>query len=209
MGLLDNGIFAGFSNKTGAVIGYRRNGKDIVTPIPHRKKAVLTNAHLNRQLRFALLPVFLSRLGPAVKVGFKQCKKGWTAMNAAIAYNYKNALLDNRIDFAQLKYSKGPLEAPFMPAVVADGNDGLIFSWRFYAASERAAFTDLATVVIYEPGSDRLILKVAAATRADLACRIAVPKGFTTAALHCYLSFVSANGRMVSINTYISYGNFK
>lgn len=66
------------------------------------------------------------------------------------------------------------------------------------------ALTDMATVMVYNPVKDRFVVMTNAAPRSALTYTLTLPDDYAGTTIHCYISFVSVDGKMASNSTYIA-----
>lgn len=74
MGILRKGIFGGFENRTGFLIGRRVRGKSVVTALRHEVLKPRTQAQIDQQLKFELVVSFLKWFKSLIAIGFKDPK---------------------------------------------------------------------------------------------------------------------------------------
>ncbi|WP_285058081.1 DUF6266 family protein [Pedobacter ginsengisoli] len=205
MGILNSGIFGGFSNKTGPVIGRRVKGKNVVTALYHPSLTPATQIQLVENHRFGLLISFLSLLNPLIAVGFKDFTKRNSPFNAAFKFNYKTAFIlvngQYQIDYPKIVYSKGNVCKPCCLHIAAvPGAIG--FSWVPVAQTQFGRITDRATFVIYNADKNRLLIRQNGALRKDLAYQFEIPADFAGDELHCYMNFNNENGKLTGESVY-------
>jgi hypothetical protein len=211
MGILNSGIFGGFRKKTGPVIDRRSRGQNVVTSLHHRSNKPRTDQQLESQDKFGMLNVFLGNIAPLINVGFKPFVKKNSPVNAAYKYNYKHAfvLQDGKwtLDYPMLVYSRGHVSGPQAAhaALVSDPETGraVVFSWQLQPQSAYCRFTDRATFLAYSPSMGRRITAQDAADRYAQGFTLLLPPDFDGAALHCYLSFKSADGTQLGNSHYV------
>jgi len=198
MGILDNGIFGPMRNKTGLLVGFMRNGKNIVRAVPHIR-AERSIRQIVQQQRFGLLPAFFSPVSELIAMTFRTHAKGITAMNAAVAYNYKNALRMEDgatvIDYPRIVYGRGNLDAGYMGNVVVDGNFA-VFSW------ERSSFVDDNGIFLIYCPDEKLFVVYQDIVLEGNTYRAQLPVSCKGSVLHCYFSFISADRKRVSDSNY-------
>ena len=71
MGIIYRGILGGFQNKTGAVVGVRWRGLDVMRGIPRKSNKPDSQAQLDYQMKFRLLSQLLTKVASVVEIGFK------------------------------------------------------------------------------------------------------------------------------------------
>lgn len=208
MGVQHWGAFGGFQGKAGALVGRRKDGKNIVSAIPHPSQKPATLAQVNQRAKFGMLVSFLRRITGLIRVGFQDARdQGQTAFNAAFQENYYKAITgvapNFTIDYPKLVYSKGLLSVPYNPVALADTPSILKVSWEAYFESDSGSATDLATIVVYNPAKGKFVKMTGAAARSALTFNLTVPPDFAGDDVHLWISMVSADGKMVSDSQYI------
>lgn len=205
MGILDSGISGGFRKKIGPNIGRRHMGQDLVLPLYHPTTKKPTQAQLSECARFGLLNSFLRDIAGLVEPGFKkQPKKKRSPKNAAFSYNYGHAFLPDgegwALNYPALLYSRGEICTPDGLTISRNG-DLVSFNWPPQPQSSYCQFSDLASFLAYCP-EKRLVLAERNASRRDaLVYELELPEGFS-GVLHCYMSFASADGKLVGDSVY-------
>lgn len=205
MGIQDSGPFGGFRKKTGPIIGRRVNGMNVITALHHPSNKPSTSAQLDLQERFTLLTVFLNKIKPEVKPGFEKYARGRSALNAAFKYNYPHAFVESggvlSLNYPSLVYSRGHVS--IVTVLSLSLNSGVLaLSWAVQQESMYCRNTDLARVLVYDEESEGALCFPEVANRGQLGCSVPVPGSFT-GKLHCYLSFVSADGKLVGDSRYL------
>jgi len=205
MGILHSGLSGGFSNKTGANVGRRVNGQNIVTGLHHPSTKPLTEAQIIQNQRFGLLTQFLSKISPLLSVGFKHFVKKNSPYNAAFKFNYKTATVNEgsgyRVDYPKIIYSKGNVCKPCCLRVAAI--PGFVsFSWVPEVQTMFGRVNDRATFLIYNVQKNIFMAERYAALRQDLVYQFAVPADFAGDELHCYMNFNNENGKLTGESVY-------
>lgn len=93
MGIQKNGIMGTFYNKTGAVIGRRYRGINMITGRHRSGKRKFTTSQLEHQYKVGLLTATLNYFPTQIGQGFKNYSKGRIAMNVAFSYNFGHAFI--------------------------------------------------------------------------------------------------------------------
>ncbi|SMC88919.1 DUF6266 family protein [Pedobacter africanus] len=206
MGVLRKGIFDGFENKTGALIGRRVKGKNVISAVPHSAAKTRTPAQLDQQLQFKRVVAFMRSFNELIAIGFAKGKNKGNAFNAAVKFNYKH-LIGGTSDQAgiacqKLVYSRGCLAGPLAP-LISLGTDEIWVSWQqdrqhlFNLGSDKASF------LVYCPEKNLVLKFVDVERRAALAYSINLPPGTTGAQCYVFMSFRSADGKNVSDSRFI------
>lgn len=207
MGLQIWGAFGGFKGKTGALIGARVNGQNVIRPLPHPSQTPPSVAQLNQRAKFKTLVSFLRRLTPLIRVGFQNAhKEKQSEFNAAFVENYDaiTGVAPNYvIDYPQFMYSKGILSGAYNAIAAIDIPANIEITWTGQLATGIGLPTDLATIVAYNPSKGQFVRLVGAVPRSALNFNLAVPPDFAGDDCHVWISMVSADGKMASDSYYI------
>ncbi|SDF60873.1 DUF6266 family protein [Chitinophaga filiformis] len=208
MGKYFKGILGPFSGLVGTVVGAVWNGIYVMRSRPIKSNKPSTDAQLNTQFRLALVTGFLKRIKFLVNKGYQQFNDGITPMNAATAYHLKNAVtgtsvLNYAIDYEKVVFSQGNLllaaNAQATIATAARVN----FSWTNDAPMDSTGGTDRATFLVYNLEKDKFVTLVGPVARSAEAYVLQVPPDFSGDAVHCWISFVSSDGKDVSNSVYV------
>ncbi|WP_316812617.1 DUF6266 family protein [Pedobacter heparinus] len=208
MGIQHWGAFGGFQGKAGALVGHWTNGQNVITAIPHPSQNPPTVPQLNVRAKFRTVIGFSRRLTSLIRVGYQNAhKEKQSAFNAAFVDNYANAVTgiapNYLIDYPNFAYSKGQLSNGYNAEVVTAIADTVQFTWLGTLATGIGGPTDMATLVVYNPVKDQLVTLVGAAARSALTYSMLVPGDFSGDDVHCWISFVSANGKVTSDSFYV------
>ncbi|MCD0490556.1 DUF6266 family protein [Pedobacter sp. MC2016-14] len=201
MAILVKGIFGHVKNKAGALVGYSRNGKNVIRAHARKQPKLMTRKQEVHRSRFGLIPKFLSPLSQLIAANFKTRKKGRTPMNAAVAYNYKNAMVLEAeryaIDYAKVVYARGTLDAGY--AIAVEGKENMaIFHWR----SDCCAKDERVNFVVYNPAKDLFMVDADVVLKSAYTYSMRIPEYFNGDVLYCYLNFKCATGAKVSDSSY-------
>lgn len=208
MGIQHWGAFGGFQGRAGALVGRWKDGKNIISAIPHPSQTPATVAQVNQRTKFGMLVGFLRRMTGLIRVGFQNARDlGQTAFNAAFQENYYSAITgvapNFTINYPGLMYSKGILSGAYNATVLIDTAATVKLSWTAQLATGIGSATDMATVVAYNPVKGQFVMLANAAARAALAYNLAVPPDFAGDDVHVWISMVRADGKMTSDSQYI------
>ncbi|SMC63156.1 DUF6266 family protein [Pedobacter nyackensis] len=207
MGILPGGLHGPTYKKTGSITARRHRHLNVVSAPYRKSNKPPTDKQLDEQSKFGLLNRFLSRIDMLVKPGFKKYAKGPTEVNAAFSYNYPHAFVKTENGFAlnypEIKYSRGHIATPEEPQVKITETH-LIFSWLPQTQNASCQYTDLATFLIYDQTKQRAFKFIAASDRYTGEHNINIPKKYFKGPLHCYMSFASANGKLVGDSIYVA-----
>ncbi|MBG6233556.1 hypothetical protein IWX76_000111 [Pedobacter sp. CAN_A7] len=197
MGIINRGILGGFQNKTGAVVGVRWRGLDVMRGMPRRVTKLSSQAQLDHQKKFKLLSQLLTKVASVIEVGFKDPYARPTALNRAMGDNLKHALIgvapNFHLDYSKLSFSRGSRALPKEAAVHGMPQAQLSFNWSYAGDQDKNenAF-DLVTVLVYNPANDVVIKQIRTVTRSDQGFILQLSLGFSGDTVHAYLIIESA-----------------
>jgi len=211
MGIQDNGAFGGFRGKTGPLVGRRVKGRNVISALPHPSNHPKQAAQLTQNLKHRLLTALLSELLVLVRVGFKDFAKRGTSSNAAYSYNYGRIfkVVEGQVslDFPKLVFSRGSVATPNCASAArvddTDGNTSIAFSWLAERESQFNRVTDLATFLVFnEDNWSGPVVVQDAVSRSALGYVVGIPGLSGAERLHCFMSFKSADGKLVGDSVY-------
>ena len=206
MGILKSGILGPMQNKTGSAIGRMHRNINVITG-PYRKtNKPATAAQLDVQAKLGMLSSFLNAIDDLIKPGFKQYAKGEDPVNVASSFNYQHAFIKDeaglRLNYAKLVYSRGYILGPESSGLLALPNK-IEFNWLPQRQSKYCQYTDMATVMVYNPVKERFIKLKGVAERYAQGCLFDIPPHFAGDTVHCYISFASKDGKLQGNSTYL------
>ncbi|MBG6233977.1 hypothetical protein IWX76_000532 [Pedobacter sp. CAN_A7] len=198
MGIIKRGILGGFRKKTGAVVGVRWRGLDVMRGIPRKTSKAPSQEQLDQQMKFRLLSQLLSKVGSVIDIGFSDACVTPTAMNLAMAYNLKHAFKgtspDSQLDYSRLSFSRGSRALPKIASVEGWTQRRIVFSWDYQGDRDKLEHPrDLVTVLIYCMALQRFVNLMRVATRADRDYTVMLPASFGGYTIHAYLFMESVN----------------
>lgn len=206
MGLLRKGIFDGFENKTGPLIGRRVNGKNVITALQHKSLKPRTASQLNHQLKFALVVSFLSRFKGIIAEGFGRTWKNGSAFNKAVKVNYKHLITGTApgysINYKNLIYSQGCLAGPNTPSAVLL-TAAVKVSWLPDRQSRFNQYGDKASFLAHCPAKNVTLMLLNKVRREAQEYTFELPPDLTGSGIYVFMSFTSADGKAVSDSRYI------
>lgn len=161
---------------------------------------------LEQRAKIKTVSGFVYKMQPLLDMGFAPLAINKTGANAAFSYIYKNAISgeypDYRIDPAKVMISRGDLPPAISPSVWMSGEDTLSFHWENNAGTGSAAPGDHCLLAVLEPSMNHCSFRKGETTRSSAGASINV-KMYRGLQLHCWLAFVSANGKEVSDSVYL------
>lgn len=206
MGRIKKGILGGFSGKVGTVVGASWKGIDYMRSLPKLSNKPATPAQLGQRWKLSLFRGFLLVIPNLVEKLYQNYDK-YTAMNAALSYNMKEATRgtspDFEIHFPNFLYSMGVLQGAGSVKAVSLEPASVNFSWSNDFFAPLCAASDEVVIIVYSPVAKEFAFLENAGTRQDQGAKIIVPQSFSGNTAHCYLSLYSADKNLASTNQYL------
>jgi hypothetical protein len=206
MGFLTGGPFYDMIGRTGNNVGRRVRGKNVFSMRPAKSNKPATELQLIQREKLSLVAAWLRRMTSIIRTGFKAFDAEMSEMNAAVSYNLKHAvtpLAPYAINYAKVLYSKGFLDLPSVPEINIITAAKLNYSWPAITSSTNAEGTDKVTFMVYNPDKDKFVILKAGAIRSALAYVLSLPGDFSGDTVEAYISFESADGKLVSDSFYV------
>lgn len=193
---MDQGIFGGFRNKVGKVVGAYWRDLNVVKALPRVSNKAATQAQLNQRLKFGLVTGFLSYMSDLIDAGYGTNQRSSSPMNEAVAYHLKNSVTgiapNFMLDYTKLKFSKGKLSNPSTCTVDTTAAGKVDYNWSLDGPDRKNKdATDVINVMAYNPAKDRFVTVLAAAPRSAQTFVLQFPPDFTGDEVYCYFSFTS------------------
>jgi len=206
MGILRKGVFGGFENKTGPLVGRSVNGKSVISVVKHKAAKPVTFNQLDHRLRFEMVVAVLKWFNDWIAIGFKGPGVGRNTFGAAVKYNFSSLVAGIAptyyIDYSKLVYSRGSLAGPHHAAIERH-NDEVQLSWLPDVETQYNQYSDEASFVIYCPDKEMILKFRNRTTRVALGAVLSLPTGLEQADLYAWMSFSSADGKVVSDSVYL------
>lgn len=206
MGIQKSGILGPFRNKVGPAVGRRHRGQDLLTAFPRKSNKPATAKQLEAQYLFGLLNSFLSAIDVLVNIGFKAFVKNNSPVNAAFAYNYDHAFVKEegqyRLNYPKIMYSRGHIVSPEGAQAIPAGGK-VTFSWLPQNQSAYCQYTDQASFLVYNPVKERVMILRGPVNRYARSFEMEMPANYLGDAVHCYMSFASADGKLQGDSLYV------
>ena len=194
MGLYDQGILGPFRNKTGTVVGAYWRTLNVMRAMPRKNGKAPSEAQLHHRTLFAMVIAIVNRMRSAVNDGYKTSAKVATQMNLAVRDNLKNAVIGTglaaTIDLTKLSFSKGPIDTPENPTVVAGVGKKVVWTWDYDESVPYDDFQgpdDLVTVVVYSATLNKFAIAKGAASRETKTYTQTLPNAFVGEEVQCYM----------------------
>jgi len=207
MGTFKIGILGGFSGKVGTVIGASWKGIDYMRSIAASVSNPRTPAQLEQRAKFSAIVKFLKPLTSYLRIGFKSAAIKMSAFNAAMSYNYSNAITGTYpvfdIDYTKVLVSQGNFPGALNPVGVAGIAGAVEFTWDDNTWESDATAEDLSVLVIYNPTKDAAVSVIGAITRAIGSQTITLPNSYTGDEVQCYIAFTNANKSVISNSQFV------
>jgi len=206
MGTIKQGILGGFSGKVGSVVGGIWKGISYMRGLSVSHANPQTDAQLAQRQKWSVTMHFLQPLTEFLKTGYKNFAVKMTCINAAMAYNFKNALQGTypnfTIDYPNALVSRGNL-APALNQVAASTVAGtVLFTWDDNSDEVNASPYDKNLLVVYNPEKNQAVTFSELGERADGTQSVTVPNSFSGDLVHCYIGFITVDGQMLSNSKY-------
>jgi len=200
MGIIKQGILGGFSGKVAKVVGASWKGIDYMRGIASSVANPQTVPQLSQRQKFSIVMNFLQPLSEFVKTGFKSYDVKMTCLNAAMAYNIRNAVQgaypNYTIDYANALVARGNLASPLNPAAAAGVAGTVVITWDNNSGEIGATAADKTLIVVYNPAKHQAVSVNELAERADGTQTVTVPDSFSGDLVQCYMAFLSAEGEV-------------
>jgi len=78
----------------------------------------------------------------------------------------------------------------------------VLFTWTNNSDEANASATDESLLVVFNPGKSQAVYFNQLGTRADGTQAVTVPHSFSGDLVHCYMGFISVDGKLVSNSKY-------
>jgi len=208
MGKLSRGFLGGFQGQLGTAYGCFWRLMDLVKAMPRKSNKPPTAKQLDVQLKWALVTDFIGWLSPIIKVGYQNKPSNQSAVNAAVAYNVKNAVTgvspNYLMDYAKVRVSEGALEEAGTPELENVLGSKLKFSWLAAVVGVPNSYaTDQVSIVVYNPHKHKFVMLQNVAERNDLEYTVQLPLDYDGDTVQCYITLTSADGKMVSRSQFV------
>jgi len=205
MGIQHLGAFGGFQGKAGPLVGHRVNGQNVITGVPYPSTKPPSQPQLDVRSIFRNLIDFTRPINSFLQVGFKHVKKEkQSAFNYAFKENYDAVakVFPFAIDYSKITISKGHLDLPYIPEV-STATSAVKFEWLADVGMGGGAATDRISVLVYNPMRDTFVGQLQVVPRSALTYTLLLPADFSGDMVACWISAVSADGKVVSDSAYL------
>ena len=207
MGHIEKGILGGFSGKVGPVVGANWRGIDVIRSKPKKSKRAATEAQLEQQAKFGIVVRFLAPLKKFITRFYGVTSGFRSRANLATSYHIREAIMGTYPNFSmnypKVVISKGELLGVEELQVVPGDGGELDFSWFDNSGNGLAKPEDNLIVVLYEESTDTLRIIEKAAKRSEEAFNTILPAFYTGLKVHCWITFASADAKIVANSVYM------
>jgi hypothetical protein len=205
MGRYSKGILGPFSGKIGTVIGSSWKGIDYMRSLPKPSSKAASAAQLEQRVKFLFGVGFLQPISALVNLGFKYVASGTTGFNVAISKLLKGAITgaypNYEVDYANLIISEGSLAPVANVSVTSPTAGKLTFSWANNSTASLAKPTDKAMLLVYNSDKNLYSFTTGGNDRSMMS-QVLDLDDYTDDVVHCWIAFISADGRLVSTSAY-------
>ncbi|ALL05482.1 hypothetical protein AQ505_08250 [Pedobacter sp. PACM 27299] len=205
MAIASNGPQGHLNGKVGNLVFYMLNGQPVVRLIG--KKGKPSTLQLANYQAMALTTKLLSTMGSFIKLGYGLQARGTVhnAHNLATSYHKKQALKGEypniQVDYSKVMPSQGAMPETKDLKIMKVEN-GLEISWDPQQEEELAG-NDSVMMMICFPEIERGRQYLNIARRSEGKCFIPLSDKELTQQIEPYISFISADGAMVSDSVYL------
>ena len=212
MATFEKGIVGGFSGKVGPIVGSSFRGLDVLKSKPKKSNKPPTPEQEMYRMRFGLTVRFLSPLKRIITRGYGNSEGTKSKLNQCISYHAQNALTgdfpDLAINFSKVILTKGELDGANNSTVSVSDAATVNFSWTDNSGLGLNKATDLVVMAVYIPSKERHALLIGPSDRASQSGTIVLPVDYPGETVHCWMAFVSADGKAASTSNYLGAFNF-
>ncbi|HEY3371175.1 MAG TPA: DUF6266 family protein [Prolixibacteraceae bacterium] len=205
--ILSNSIFGPISGALGDLVYSSWKGIQYVRSKPVHVVISRTAAQLEQRARFAFMLKFIQPLKDFLRVGFKSQTAKMSAFNAAMSWNYRNALggtfPDFAVDCTKVGVSLGPLTGALNPEVRMGAGGKLEFAWEDNSNDRYSMPNDRVMLLVYHPAGQLAETLIGGNTRRSGGQAIDLPASFSGKEVHCYMAFQNDSQRLVSNSQYV------
>ena len=205
MAIASNGPQGHLNGKVGNLVFYMLNGQPVVRLIGRKGKP--SKLQLANYQAMAVTTLLLKTMGSFIKLGYGLQAKGTVhnAHNLATSYHKKHALKGEypniSVDYSKVKLSQGNMPET-KDLKIKQVENGLEISWDAKQYDGLNGNDSVMVMICFpQTGHDRQYLNVA--RRSEGKCFISLYGKELTQQIEPYISFISAEGEMVSDSVYL------
>ncbi|WP_205514460.1 DUF6266 family protein [Longitalea arenae] len=204
MARLQKGILDDISGKVGKVIGSKWRGVTYIRSIGTKRSKNLSPEQEEQQAKFKIATSFTQSMHDLFELGFRDQAIRMTGTNYAQSLILKEAITGNypdfKIDYSKVPVSKGRLPKAKTPAVAPDATGIIKFTWTSNAGVRLAKANDQAILAAYCPELNECNFLINSTREAGTAT-LDVSE-FSGKVVHTWISFMSANGKLLAPSIY-------
>ncbi len=204
MGRFSKGMLGPVSGTVGPVVGSSWKNVAYMRSQPLVKKRTSTADQIDHQLRFSIVINFVNALTPIIQLTFKKYAVRMSQNNAAVSYNYNNAVTgkapDYVIDYTKALVSRGDLPNATAPAATVTGGQ-VYFTWKDNSQVLGTNPLDQAVLVAFCPGLNQAISTNSDGTRNSGSATLDVSP-FAGQTIETWIAFITVDGEDASNSFY-------
>ena len=206
MATYNQGINGPFSGGVGETVGSSWKGINYMRSYAAKISNPRTDLQQDHRQKIAVTMKFLQPLTEFLRTGFKNYACKMSEVNAAMSYNYHNALKgaypNNSIDYTNALVARGNL-APALNQTAASTVAGTVtFTWDDNSDELDASPDDKTLLVVYNPEKNQAVAFNELSMRSDRIRAVKMPKPFSGDQVQCYIAFITIDGQTPSNSKY-------
>jgi len=202
MARIKQGVIGPFSGGVGELVGSSWNGIPYVRSYAATIGNPRSDLQQDHRQKIAVTMKFLKPLAVFLRTGFKNYAIRMSGINAAMSWNYRNALKGsypgNGIDYPKVLVARGELAPALNPAAASNAKGTVNFKWDNNSGEKDANASDKTLLVVYNPAKYQAVTASELGQRADRTQTVTVPGSFSGDLVQCYIAFIAADGQVVS-----------
>jgi hypothetical protein len=200
MARFKKGLLGGITGVIGNLEGYMLNGQLVLRTRRAKSTKPPTAGQLASRHKMRVVSKFLGSMIGFVNTGFAYVARGkdYSAHNAAIRWQLKNAVLgeypDFTIDYASVRVTEGPIDTQGIDAAATIDGNKLIFTWKPNRSYAHA--NDCVMLLAYAPALNEAVYTHCGAKRSTGTDQLTLPveRWGEGIEVETYLSFIAENG---------------
>jgi hypothetical protein len=202
MAKLKESVIGVLVGQIGQVVGSTWKGISVLRVLPANVANPQTDAQMTQRQKWSVTMHFLQPLSEFLQVGFRSYAVNMTGINAAMAYNIRNALTGTypniAIDYPNALVSRGNLASALNQVASSTVAGTVKFDWEDNSGEIGASAYDKTLLVVYNPSQNQAVTVSELAERADGTQTVTVPDSFSGDLVECYIAFITVDGQVVS-----------
>lgn len=204
MARMNNGILDDFSGKIGKVVGSNWRGVSYMRAKSKERTGAPSEAQLTQQAKFAVAGRFSQSMNDLLTLGFRDQAVKMTGKNYGQALILKEAITGEypnfQIDYSKVILTQGKLPRIKKPVTAPEANGIVKFTWTNDAGTKLAKANDQAILIAYCPEENETEYAFGAAR--DAGTGTLDLSEFSGKKVQTWLSFMSANGKLLATSVY-------